>query len=169
VFTMSAKAGKGAPLGLPSRLPDATRTPETAGSLANPSADVRFGTEGSEVRILSPRPKTSRKRLGSCCGVSIAEVPSRSELSTKSPPQRWAFLLPTGRSTGGRRILAPRLPSSLRRTGPTPSPRGNTSVQLVEAGTIKWSYSVNKGRGEKNMQSMAEAIAKHLKSEFFKK
>jgi hypothetical protein len=47
--------------------------------------------------------------------------------------------------------------------------KGNTSVQLVEAGTIKWSYSVNKGRGEKNMQSMAEAIAKHLKSEFFKK
>lgn len=47
--------------------------------------------------------------------------------------------------------------------------KGNTSVQLVEAGTIKWSYSVNKGRGEKNMQSMAEAIAKHLKSEYFKK
>lgn len=47
--------------------------------------------------------------------------------------------------------------------------KGNTSVQLVEEGTIKWSYSVNKGRGEKNMQSMAEAIAKHLKSEFFKK
>ena len=47
--------------------------------------------------------------------------------------------------------------------------KGNTSVQLVQAGTIKWSYSVNKGRGEKNMQSMAEAIAKHLKSEFFHK
>jgi hypothetical protein len=47
--------------------------------------------------------------------------------------------------------------------------KGNTSVQLVEAGKIKWSYSVNKGRGEKNMQSMAEAIAKHLKAEFFKK
>ena len=47
--------------------------------------------------------------------------------------------------------------------------RGNTSVQLVEAGVIKWSYSVNKARGEKNMQSMAEAIAKHLKSEFFHK
>jgi hypothetical protein len=47
--------------------------------------------------------------------------------------------------------------------------KGNTSVQLVEAGEIKWSYSVNKGRGEKNRQSMAEAIAKHLKSEFFKK
>jgi hypothetical protein len=47
--------------------------------------------------------------------------------------------------------------------------KGNTAVQLVESGTIKWSYSVNKGRGEKNMQSMAEAIAKHLKSDFFKK
>jgi hypothetical protein len=47
--------------------------------------------------------------------------------------------------------------------------KGNTSVQLIEAGEIKWSYSVNKGRGEKNRQSMAEAIAKHLKSEFFKK
>lgn len=47
--------------------------------------------------------------------------------------------------------------------------KGNTAVQLVESGEIKWSYSVNKGRGEKNMQSMAEAIAKHLKSEFFKK
>jgi hypothetical protein len=42
-------------------------------------------------------------------------------------------------------------------------------VQLIQAGTIKWSYSVSKGRGEKNMQSMAEAIAKHLKSEFFHK
>jgi len=47
--------------------------------------------------------------------------------------------------------------------------KGNTSVQLVQDGTIRWSYSVNKGRGEKNMQSMAEAIAKHLKSEFFHK
>ena len=47
--------------------------------------------------------------------------------------------------------------------------KGNTSVQLVEAGVIKWSYSVNKARGEKNRQSMAEAIAKHLKSEFFHK
>ena len=47
--------------------------------------------------------------------------------------------------------------------------KGNTSVQLVQAGVIKWSYSVNKGRGEKNRQSMAEAIAKHLKSEFFHK
>src|SRR5262249_34907074 len=45
--------------------------------------------------------------------------------------------------------------------------KGNASVQLVQAGTVRWSYSVNKQRGEKNMQSMAEAIAKHLKSEFF--
>jgi hypothetical protein len=45
--------------------------------------------------------------------------------------------------------------------------KGNTSVQLVQAGTIVWSYSVNKSRGEKNIQSMAEAIAKHLKGDFF--
>jgi hypothetical protein len=47
--------------------------------------------------------------------------------------------------------------------------KGNTSVQLVKDGTIQWSYSVNKGRGEKNRQSMAEAVAKHLKSDFFRK
>jgi hypothetical protein len=43
--------------------------------------------------------------------------------------------------------------------------RGNVSVQLVESGSTKvvWAYSVNKGRGQKNTQSMAEAIAKHLK------
>jgi hypothetical protein len=41
-------------------------------------------------------------------------------------------------------------------------------VQLVDgSGKIVWSYSVNKGRGAKNRQSMAEAIASHLKSEFF--
>jgi len=45
---------------------------------------------------------------------------------------------------------------------------GSTSVQLVEAGTIKWSYSVNKEGGAKARQSMAEAIAKHLKKEFFR-
>jgi len=28
---------------------------------------------------------------------------------------------------------------------------------------------VNKGRGQKNRQSLAEAIAKHLKSEYFHK
>src|SRR5437660_4087506 len=41
--------------------------------------------------------------------------------------------------------------------------KASTSVQLVDAnGTVLWSYSVNKGRGAKNMQSMAEAIASHL-------
>jgi len=48
------------------------------------------------------------------------------------------------------------------------SDKGNTSVQLVKDGEIVWSYSVNKGRGEKNRQSMAEAIAKHLKNDYFK-
>jgi len=48
--------------------------------------------------------------------------------------------------------------------------KANTSVQLVdENGTIVWSYSVNKGRGAKNRQSMAEAIASHLKSEYFRR
>ena len=47
--------------------------------------------------------------------------------------------------------------------------KATTSAQLVENGVIVWSYSVNKGRGEKNRQSMAEAIAKHLNNEFFKK
>jgi len=46
--------------------------------------------------------------------------------------------------------------------------QANTSVQLVDGnGVIVWSYSVNKSRGEKNRQSMAEAIASHLKSEYF--
>jgi hypothetical protein len=46
--------------------------------------------------------------------------------------------------------------------------KASTSVQLVDGnGKIVWSYSVNKGRGAKNRQSMAEAIASHLKSEFF--
>lgn len=46
--------------------------------------------------------------------------------------------------------------------------KANTSVQLVnDAGAIVWSYAVNKGRGAKNRQSMAEAIAKHLKAEYF--
>jgi hypothetical protein len=46
--------------------------------------------------------------------------------------------------------------------------KANTSVQLVdEQGLVVWSYSVNKARGEKNRQSMAEAIASHLKSEYF--
>ena len=46
--------------------------------------------------------------------------------------------------------------------------KASTSVQLVDAnGAIVWSYSVNKGRGAKNLQSMAEAIASHLKGEYF--
>ncbi len=44
--------------------------------------------------------------------------------------------------------------------------KGNVSVQLVETSSSKmlWAYSVNKQRGgSKNEQSMAEAVAKHLK------
>jgi hypothetical protein len=46
--------------------------------------------------------------------------------------------------------------------------KGSTSVTLVRDGSIVWSYSVNKGRGSKNRQSMAEAIAKHMKDDYFK-
>jgi hypothetical protein len=45
--------------------------------------------------------------------------------------------------------------------------RGLASVQLVKGDAIVWSYSVNKGRGQKNRQSLAEAIAKHMKDEVF--
>lgn len=46
--------------------------------------------------------------------------------------------------------------------------KASTSVTLTDsAGTIVWSYAVNKGRGAKNRQSMAEAIAKHLKNDYF--
>ncbi len=44
--------------------------------------------------------------------------------------------------------------------------KGNVSVQLIEGNSTKtlWAYSVNKQRGgSKNSQSMAEAVAKHLK------
>jgi hypothetical protein len=44
--------------------------------------------------------------------------------------------------------------------------KGNVSVQLIDANSTKtlWAYSVNKQRGGgKNSQSMAEAVAKHLK------
>ena len=44
--------------------------------------------------------------------------------------------------------------------------KGNVSVQLIETSSTKmlWAYSVNKQRGgSKNPQSMAEAVAKHLK------
>jgi len=48
------------------------------------------------------------------------------------------------------------------------SDKANTSVQLVDReGRIVWSYAVNKGRGAKNRQSMAEAIASHLKGDYF--
>jgi len=48
--------------------------------------------------------------------------------------------------------------------------KANTSVQLVDGkGIVVWSYAVNKQRGQKNYQSMAEAIAKHLNDDFFKK
>lgn len=45
---------------------------------------------------------------------------------------------------------------------------GNVSVQLVDthSKTVAWGYNVSKQRASKNRQSMAEAIAKHLKSEF---
>ena len=49
--------------------------------------------------------------------------------------------------------------------------KGSVSVQLVETSSTKmlWAYSVNKQRGgAKNMQSMAEAVAKHCK-EFLEK
>lgn len=50
------------------------------------------------------------------------------------------------------------------------SDKASTSVELVDAAqSVVWSYSVNKGRGEKNRQSMAEAIAKHLNDDFLKK
>ena len=46
----------------------------------------------------------------------------------------------------------------------------STSVTLVrQDGIVAWSYSVNKGRGAKNRQSLAEAIAKHLNDDFLKK
>jgi hypothetical protein len=49
------------------------------------------------------------------------------------------------------------------------SDKGNTSVQVIDKeGVVRWSYAVNKGRGAKNKQSMAEAIAKHFKSEFLR-
>ena len=44
--------------------------------------------------------------------------------------------------------------------------KGNVSVQLIDVTSSKmlWAYSVNKQRGgSKNEQSMAEAVAKHLK------
>ena len=49
--------------------------------------------------------------------------------------------------------------------------KGNVSVQLIDSSSTRliWAYSVNKQRGgSKNQQSMAEAVAKHLK-EFLEK
>lgn len=46
--------------------------------------------------------------------------------------------------------------------------RGATSVQLVKGDTVVWSYTVNKGRAEKNRQPVAEAIAKQLKADYFR-
>jgi hypothetical protein len=45
--------------------------------------------------------------------------------------------------------------------------RGATNVQLVKGDTVVWSYAVNKDRGEKNRQSLAEAIAQQLKADYF--
>jgi hypothetical protein len=45
--------------------------------------------------------------------------------------------------------------------------RGATTVQVIQNDAVVWSYSVNKGRGQKNRQALAEAIAKHLKNDFF--
>jgi hypothetical protein len=45
--------------------------------------------------------------------------------------------------------------------------RASTSVKLVDRkGTIVWSYSVSGDQDEKDR--IAEAIAKHLKSEYFR-
>lgn len=48
--------------------------------------------------------------------------------------------------------------------------KGTVSVQLIEVSSSKemWAYSVNKQRGGKNEQAMAEAVAKHFK-EFLSK
>jgi hypothetical protein len=45
--------------------------------------------------------------------------------------------------------------------------RGASTVQVLKGERVEWSYSVNKGRGQKNRQSLAEAIAKHFKDEYF--
>jgi len=48
--------------------------------------------------------------------------------------------------------------------------KASTSVQLTDTtGAVVWSYSVNKGRGAKNRQSMAESVAEHLKDDYLKK
>ncbi len=47
--------------------------------------------------------------------------------------------------------------------------RGTTSVEVTRGDTVVWSYSVNKGRGQKNRQSLAEAIAKHFKDDYLER
>jgi hypothetical protein len=47
--------------------------------------------------------------------------------------------------------------------------RGATNVQLAKGDAVVWSYTVNKGRGEKNRQPLAEAIAQQLKADYFHK
>jgi hypothetical protein len=49
-------AGQGRPLAVSDRYPDATRLAETRKSFETSAEPGRFGTEGSEVQILSPRP-----------------------------------------------------------------------------------------------------------------
>src|SRR6267142_6541663 len=62
-------AGQGRPLALSDRYPDATRLAETRKSFETSAEAGRFGTEGSEVQILSPRPKYRRKaqEIGPFC------------------------------------------------------------------------------------------------------
>lgn len=47
---------------------------------------------------------------------------------------------------------------------------GDVSVQLVETKSqrVVWAYQVAKQRGVRNRQSMAEAVAKHLRNEFLR-
>jgi hypothetical protein len=45
--------------------------------------------------------------------------------------------------------------------------RGATHVELAKGDAVVWSYTVKKGRGEKDRQSLAEAIAKQLKADYF--
>ena len=45
---------------------------------------------------------------------------------------------------------------------------GPTTVQLMKGDTVVWSHTVKKGRGEKNRQALAEAIAKQLKADYFR-
>ena len=46
----------------------------------------------------------------------------------------------------------------------------SVSVQLVRDGSVVWAYQVRKANGgPSGTQSLSEAIAKHLKNDFFKK